>query len=231
MIEIARIRAISLDLDDTLWPIWPTIAEAERCLQVWLQPRAPATAQLFASVPERHALRTQVEADWPHLQHDLSFMRTAMIRLGLQRCQEDAELAQPAFEVFFAARQQVSLYPDALPALQQLAQRWPLLALSNGNADVTRIGLGAYFCGAVSARDVGVGKPDGRIFAAAAQHLGLQASEVLHVGDDVQLDVIGALQAGMQAVWLNRSAQPWPQSALAAAPSVADLAALCALLA
>ena len=230
MLDIARIQAITLDLDDTLWPIWPTIAEAELRLQQWLQVPAPATAQLFASAPARHALRLQVELDWPDRQHDLSWMRTEMIRLGLQRCQEDPALALPAFEVFFAARHAVSLYEDALPALQRLAQRWPVLALSNGNADVTRIGLGDYFCASVSAREVGVAKPDGRVFAAAAQRLGLQPGQILHVGDDVALDVVGALQAGMQAVWVNRSAQLWPLSDVPAVTSVADMAALCDLL-
>ena len=41
-----RVRAITLDLDDTLWPIWPTIARAEGALQQWLADNAPATAAM-----------------------------------------------------------------------------------------------------------------------------------------------------------------------------------------
>jgi putative hydrolase of the HAD superfamily len=226
MLELSRIQAISLDLDDTLWPVWPTIAEAELRLQEWLQPRAPGTAALFANPQRRQALRAQTEGHWPEKVHDLSHMRREMIRLGLQHCAEDQSLAEPAFATFFAARQVVTLYPDALPALARLASRWPILALSNGNADVNTIGIGRFFCGTVSAREVGVGKPDARIFQAAAERLQLAPEQVLHVGDDEHLDVLGALAAGMQTAWINRANKPWsaPEQPHASLP---DMAALC----
>jgi putative hydrolase of the HAD superfamily len=229
MLDISRIQAITLDLDDTLWPIWPTIEQAELRLQEWLLARAPGTATLFASAHQRHALRTEAEAAWPTQHHDLSYMRREMIRLGLLQSGEDTALAEPAFEVFFAARQVVTLFDDALPALAQLSARWPLLALSNGNADVQRIGIGHFFCGSVSARDVGVGKPDARIFLAAAERLQLAPQHILHVGDDESLDVVGALHAGMQTAWVNRSGKLWSLDRQPHA-SVADMAELCDLL-
>ena len=226
MLDISRIQAITLDLDDTLWPVWPTIEQAELRLQEWLLHRAPATAALFTRPHERHALREQTEADWPEQHHDLSFMRREMIRLGLQRSAEDQALADPAFEIFFAARQVVTLFDDALPALERLAARWPVLALSNGNADVQRIGIGHFFCGSLSAREVGVGKPDVRIFQAAAERLQLNPEQILHVGDDESLDVLGALDAGMQTAWINRSEKLWSLGAQPHA-TVADMAELC----
>jgi putative hydrolase of the HAD superfamily len=229
MLDISHIQAITLDLDDTLWPVWPTIEQAELRLQEWLLTRAPETAALFASAHQRHALREQTETDWPAQHHDLSWMRREMIRLGLQRSGEDASLAEPAFEIFFAARQVVTLYDDALPALALLAARWPVLALSNGNADVNRIGIGQYFCGSLSARDVGVGKPDARIFLAAAQRLQLAPQQILHVGDDESLDVLGALATGMQTAWVNRSDKLWSLGEQPHA-TVADMAELCDLL-
>ena len=48
-LDTSRIRAITIDLDDTLWPIWPTITRAERVLLDWLTHHAPATATLFSS--------------------------------------------------------------------------------------------------------------------------------------------------------------------------------------
>ena len=218
-----------MDLDDTLWPIWPTIDRAELQLQEWLQARAPRTAALFANVHARLGLREQAQRDWPDQHHDLSFMRREMIRLGLQQSAEDQALASDAFEVFFAARQRVSLFDDARPALARLAARWPVMALSNGNADVHRVGIGEFFCGTVSAREVGVGKPDVRIFQAAAQALRLDAGQILHVGDDEGLDVLGALDAGMQTAWVNRSDKLWslPQAPHA---SVASMLELCDLL-
>jgi putative hydrolase of the HAD superfamily len=229
MLDISRIKAITLDLDDTLWPIWPTIARAELRLQEWLHPRAPATAAVFSQQEQRQALRDQVDTDWPDQLHDLSFMRREMIRLGLQRNSEDQALADEAFEVFFAARQEVSLYDDAHASLAALSARWPVLALSNGNADVHRVGIGSYFCASVNARDAGAAKPDGRIFALAAARLHLEPQDILHVGDDAHMDVLGALEAGMQTAWVNRSAQIWslePQPHV----SVGSMAELCQFL-
>lgn len=226
MLDISRIQAITLDLDDTLWPIWPTIAQAELRLQEWLGTRAPLTAALFAIPQQRHVLREQALSAWPQRHHDLSFLRQEMIRLGLLASGDDQALAGPAFEVFFAARQDVQLFDDSLSALQRLSARWPVLALSNGNADVERIGIGSYFCGSVCARDVGVAKPDGRIFQAAADMLQLAPDQILHVGDDESLDVLGAQAAGMQTAWINRGDKPW---GFAQQPevSVADMDALC----
>ena len=73
-----------------------------------------------------------------------------------------------------------------------------------------RIGLGRFFRASINAREFGVGKPDPRIFLAACGAVDVQPEQVLHVGDDVTLDALGALNAGMQAAWLNRSDELWP---------------------
>ncbi len=230
MLDISKIRAISLDLDDTLWPIWPTMEKAERTLAAWLGPRAPAAAALVGDAQTRLALRAQVVRTRPEMAHDMSFQRRELIRLALQRSDEDAQLAEPAFEVFLAQRMQVELYADALPALAFLAARFPVVALSNGNADVGRVGLGEFFVAGVSAPEFGVGKPDPRIFHAAASCAGVAADAVLHVGDDAALDVLGGLGAGMQTVWVNRSDHRWTHD-LEPHETVSTLHELCELLA
>ena len=209
MLDLTPIKAITLDLDDTLWPVWPTIKKAELALDDWLVHHAPQTAALLAQPAVRQEIREKVNGLYPELRHDLSTLRLRSIRLALSRSGNDPGLAEAAFEVFFAARQQVSLFDDALPALQFLSQRMPLVALSNGNADVHRIGIGAYFTASLSAQQFGVGKPDPRIFHAAARAVGLQGHDVLHVGDDAALDVLAALDCGMQTVWVNRTDHPW----------------------
>ena len=156
-----RIRAITLDLDDTLWPIWPTIARAEGVLQRWLDAHAPATAALGRDKDTLRAVRNQMQTLRPDLAHDMSGLRRESIRLLLQRAGDDPALAEPAFEVFFAERQRVDLFEDALPALEFLASRFPLVALSNGNADIHRVGLGAHFRASISAREFGVAKRRG----------------------------------------------------------------------
>lgn len=229
-LEPSRIKAISLDLDDTLWPIWPVIARAEQALQDWLRPRAPLTAAWLADSEQRLALRRELLASRPALGHDLRSLRQELIRVALGRHGEDTTLVAPAYEVFIAERMRVQLYDDAQPALAWLAQRFPVVAVSNGNADVQRIGLGRYFSAGFSAQEFGVGKPDPRIFHAAAESVGVAPHEVLHVGDDAALDVVGALDAGLQTVWVNRVGQDWTHAPHRPHASVSDMSALCTLL-
>lgn len=126
------------------------------------------------------------------------------------------------------------LYDDALPALQLLSDRYPLVAISNGNADLRRTGIDRWFRAGFSAREFGSGKPHAPIFEAAAASVGVQPGAVLHVGDDAALDVVGARNAGMQAVWLARegtNAVPpvWPTDGHPHV-TVTTLLALCELL-
>jgi FMN hydrolase / 5-amino-6-(5-phospho-D-ribitylamino)uracil phosphatase len=210
MLDTRKIKAVSIDLDDTLWPIWPTIERAEKALHDWLVEHAPMTAALFSSPGALREIRGEVNTARPDLKHDMSALRRESIRLALYRAGEDPLLAETAFDVFFAERQRVLLFEDALPALEFLAGRYPLVALSNGNADLQRIGLGRFFRASVSAREFGVGKPDPRIFHAAAGAVETLPDDMLHIGDDATLDALGALNAGMQAAWLNRADALWP---------------------
>jgi FMN hydrolase / 5-amino-6-(5-phospho-D-ribitylamino)uracil phosphatase len=216
-LDVKRIAAISLDLDDTLWPIWPTIERAERVLHAWLLREAPKTAELLVTPGVLRELRQATERERSDLAHDLSALRRESIRAALRRAGEDPALADPAFDAFFEERQRVELYDDALPALKWLSERYPLVAISNGNADIHRTGVGRWFRTAFNARAFGSGKPHAPIFRAAAASVGLLPRDVLHVGDDAALDVVGALDAGMQAAWLVRSTdderKPWSYGA------------------
>jgi FMN hydrolase / 5-amino-6-(5-phospho-D-ribitylamino)uracil phosphatase len=228
VLDLARIKAISLDLDDTLWPIWPTIERAEKVLHDWLAAHAPMAAALFSNPSALREIRDEVATRHPELRHDLSSVRRESIRVALYRAGENPLLAEPAFDIFFAERQRVTLFADARPALEFLSARVPLVSVSNGNADLERVGLSAYFRASISAREFGVGKPDSRIFHAAAGSVELTPHDLLHVGDDATLDVLGALNAGMQAVWLNRADHLWPHEARAGV-TVSDLHELCRL--
>lgn len=225
------IKAITLDLDDTLWPVWPTIRKAEAALHDWLLANVPNTAALLENPESMRAKRDVLVAEFPHRVHDLSFMRQEAIRRALLAGGDDPALTATAYEVFFDARHKVELFEDALPALEYLAARYPLISISNGNADIQRIGLSRYFKGAISAGEFGFAKPDPRIFKAAAVAAGVSPHQVLHVGDDAALDAQGAQQAGMHAAWLNREGIAWPhgepESHHLPIKTVASLAELC----
>jgi FMN hydrolase / 5-amino-6-(5-phospho-D-ribitylamino)uracil phosphatase len=234
MIDVSKIKAISLDLDDTLWPIWPVIERAEKALLDWLSDHAPMTAAMFSSSTALREIREYMAnvmlKQRPEMRHDLSAIRKESIRLALYRAKENPLLADAAYAAFFAERNRVVLYEDALPALKALSARYPLVAVSNGNAQLELVGLQSYFTASLSAKEFGASKPDPSIFAAAADALGVKAHEVLHIGDDAALDVIGALGADMQAVWLNREDKLWPYEDAMPTAEVETLAAVCDML-
>ncbi|UBB25685.1 HAD-IA family hydrolase [Pseudoxanthomonas japonensis] len=197
------VRAITLDLDDTLWPFAPIGARIERVLHEWLIEHSPRTAELFP-VEHMRALREQVFTAHPELIHDLSALRRLTLQRALHESGADPALLEPAYEVFYAARNQVECYPDAIDALLRIAARVPVAAVTNGNADLERIGLARHFVFQLGAREHGSAKPEPGIFLAACDRLGVPPAQVLHVGDHIDLDVVGAARAGLRTCWLNR---------------------------
>jgi putative hydrolase of the HAD superfamily len=231
LLDVSRIRAITLDLDDTLWPIWPTIARADAKLHAWLKEHAPVTGDLSVLPGMAREIRQKLLAERPDYANDLVALRRECIRATLVRAGDDPALAEPAFEVFFEERQRVEFYDDALPALEFLSRRFPVVALSNGNADVHRVGIGRHFRAAFSSRDLGVGKPDIRMFQTGADAAGVAMEDVLHIGDDAHLDGVGALNAGMQMAWVNRNSQTWAPLSHEPHVTVPELRSLCDLFA
>lgn len=203
------VRAITLDLDDTLWPFAPIGARIEHALHAWMERHSPQTAARFP-IAEMRALRECVVAEHPQHAHDLSLLRRLTIERALRDSSGDVALAEAAYAIFFAERNRVDFYPDAPDALRRLAARVPLAALSNGNADLAAIGIAGHFRFQLGAREHGAAKPDASIFHAACARLGFAPVQVLHVGDHPDMDVAGAARAGLRSCWLNRDHLEWP---------------------
>jgi FMN hydrolase / 5-amino-6-(5-phospho-D-ribitylamino)uracil phosphatase len=208
------IHAITLDLDDTLWPVAPAIERAEAALDAWLHVHAPRTARRWPR-DARRVLREEVDAGHPQLAHDFTAQRMLTLERMLASAGDDTALVAPAFEAYFAARCEVVHYDDTLHALERLAARVPLAAVSNGNASLERIGLMHLFAFQLGAREHGAAKPARSLFHAACAQLQCRPEHVLHVGDDVTLDVIGAADAGLRTCWINRcdahgNVRDWP---------------------
>jgi putative hydrolase of the HAD superfamily len=203
------ILALTLDLDDTLWPVLPALERADQAVDAWLRRHHPEVARAWPIAAMR-ALRMQVAAERLDLAHDFTRQRQLTLQQAFAACGVDEAPIETLWEIYFAARNSVELYPDSLPALQRITARWPLASLTNGNADLQRIGIHAHFAHHVCARDSGVAKPDPRIFLAAAERLGVAPGQILHVGDDPAMDMAGARDAGLRTAWINREGLPWP---------------------
>jgi putative hydrolase of the HAD superfamily len=218
------VKVISLDLDDTLWAIAPVIDAAETRLLEWLREHHPRAVAGHDAASMRE-LRVRVALRHPEHSHDLTFLRRRALADHFAPAGQAADAAvEAAMEVFLRERNRVNLYDDVRPALVRLRARHRLFALSNGNADLTRCGLDDLFDGHVTAAAAGAAKPDPRIFDHLVRAAGVDRAHVLHIGDDPLADVVGAMQAGMQAIWLNRDARPWPEGLPPPARTISTLA-------
>ncbi|MDR6993261.1 HAD-IA family hydrolase [Luteimonas sp. 3794] len=208
------IRAITLDLDDTLWPFAPIGARVEQTLDAFLREHSPATADMYP-IEKMRDLRTRVFAENAHLMHDLSALRQLTIEHALRDSGGDLGLLDAAYEVFYAERNKVEYYPDSLAALERIAAQVPVAAVTNGNADLDRVGIGHLFAFTLGSREHGVAKPDASIFHAACDRLSCAHGDVLHVGDHIEMDVAGAARAGLRTCWINREDRRWEHPTLA----------------
>ena len=207
------IRLLTFDLDNTLWETEPVVMAAETRLLQWLAEHAPLFAQNL-DADARRAVRHDVLAAEPLLRHRVTALRIAILELGLRRAgysdEHARELALQGFEVFLEARHALTFFPHAEALLGRLAKRYQLATISNGNADVKRLGLEHYFKIVVSADEVGVGKPDPAPFLAALERAGAEPHETLHIGDHPVDDIQGAQGVGLHTLWFNRLELPWP---------------------
>ena len=200
------IQLLTLDLDNTLWDVDAIIIRAEQDLQAWLTSNAPDSMQFYTkdSLPE---FRQAVVDAHPKMIHDLSFMRIEVLARVMSAAgygeREARSLATQAFGVFFEGRNRVEFFPGALESLEILKERYTLFALTNGNADIERAGLGHLLDGAISSADVGKSKPSKEMFHAPLEKLGLNPDQTIHVGDNPVDDVQGAQAIGMHTVWVN----------------------------
>jgi len=215
---------ISLDLDDTLWAIAPVIDAAEAALLEWLREHHPQAVHGHDAASMRE-LRARVAERHPQQSHDMTFLRRRALADHFADAGPAADAAvDAAMEVFMRERNRVTLYADVRPSLLRLRPRHRLFALSNGNADLGRCGLADLFDGHITAAAAGAAKPDPRIFDHLVRVAGVDRAHVLHVGDDPLADVVGAMQAGMQAVWLNRDSREWPGDLPRPARTISTLA-------
>lgn len=206
------LQLLTFDLDNTLWETESVVAAAEQTLLNWLEQHAPLFTQRLDRAARRK-VRDAVLAANPELRHRVTPLRIAILELGLRTAgysdEQAKELALAGFEVFLEARHALTFFPHCEPLLEELSRHYQLATISNGNADVRRLGLDKFFKIIVSADEVGISKPDAAPFNAALEQAGVEAAEALHIGDHPIDDIQGAHDAGLHTLWFNRLGLEW----------------------
>jgi putative hydrolase of the HAD superfamily len=197
------VRAVSLDVDDTLVAHTESARSALRLLlghdDAW---------SLWAQLTDEHVVRVvagEVDSD------TMRWQRTKEFFACLGEHLEDAEAMRREDVRVRAMRADWKLFDDTLPCLEWLRGAGVKIAVvTNASGSYQRrkladLGMAEFVDGIVIAGELGAAKPDPVIFHTACSQLGCQPGEVAHIGDRLDLDAIGARDAGLRGVWLNRT--------------------------
>lgn len=212
--HLAPIKAISFDLDDTLYSNRPVMLSIEKKMVSYFAKRLPAYSMLF----NRHywlPFRQQVIGQQTNISHDVVLLRLESYYLGIKALGINNEMArqqaQAALDYFIALRSDFTVPQTSIQLLATLSKKMPLIAISNGNVDTQALNISHYFqhiyhAGFQKTNDetklLLKQKPATDMFNLACQQLAISPSQLLHVGDCGYADIQGALRAGCQTAWL-----------------------------
>ncbi|MCL1126658.1 HAD-IA family hydrolase [Shewanella surugensis] len=199
------ITCLSFDLDDTLYDNRPIMRRAEQKLLDYLHEQFSATEQWYPN--EIMAIKAQLLRTHAGLVHDVSHLRQAAIAQGLVNAgysnNQAHKGAVEALQHFLHYRSDFTLSTSVMDLLEALKQKYPLIAITNGNVDAKRIGLDGMIEFALCPGNGMRMKPYGDMFHLALNTLNIDADRLMHIGDSSASDVRGAREAGCQAAWLN----------------------------
>ncbi len=202
---LGPIAALTFDLDDTLYDNGPVIQRTEQESLDFIRRYHPELREL--SGPAFLQLRQQLRQEEPDIFHDVTRWRWRAVERVMRQAglapQAAARGADDAMENFAQWRSRIDVPQETFDTLARLAEKWPLVAITNGNADPELFGLGDYFRFVLRAGPDGRAKPFADMYLRAAEKLALAPEQILHVGDDLTTDVAGAIRSGVQACWIN----------------------------
>ena len=202
-------KALSFDLDDTLYDNHPIIKKAESDFILYLNKRHSELSELT----QRQWLlyKSHLAKEDPALKEDVSLWRLAILKrimviYGIPEFKA-IEYTKQAFAKFLQLRSDFIVPEKSIKLLQKLALTYPVIAITNGNVDERQIGLHDKFKFILKAGNGLKAKPQGDLFIEAARRLNIEVSDILHIGDHLVSDVYGAQNSGAQAVWFNPDKQ------------------------
>jgi putative hydrolase of the HAD superfamily len=197
------VKAVFLDVDDTLVDYAPA---ARASFAAVFGPEAPYEQWLALDHYERY------------LNGELSFRVMRETRMAdflqmLGRAQDVPDAVEFERRRFEGLAEHYRLFDDALPCVAELRARGLRVGLITNNESehqrekIRRTGLDGLFDAVIISDEVGVAKPNARIFEHALAALDVAAGEAMHVGDNLVADARGARDAGLIGVWLDRYRQ------------------------
>ena len=207
-----EIKLITFDLDDTFWDIKSTIINAELNSRKWIEGRIKKKIE-WGTFEDFLEIRNELIKENPSLDYDLGLLRKKMISYHTQKYfknQKDLdEFIEEAYMFFLEERHKVEFFDGVIPVLEKLSLNYKLGVLTNGNADIKKLGIDYMFDFSVSSMDVKSNKPDQGHFVKAKELSQINFHNTLHVGDHPVNDVYGARELGINVMWFNHNNLVW----------------------
>lgn len=206
LMQASAITTISFDGDGTLWDFDKVMRHSLRHALDELRHQVFGDLSEHLTIDEMIQIRNAVAQELKGKVTNLEEIRIIAFQQTLDYIGiSDDQLALHLNEVYFKHRfENIDLSSDVVSTLEQLAERFKIGLVSDGNNYPERFGLGEHFSFIVFSHDYGFEKPDKRIFEIALEKAGCSPNELLHVGDSLETDICGAKSAGIKSVWLNR---------------------------
>jgi putative hydrolase of the HAD superfamily len=218
----ATIHAVCLDIDDTLVDFTATARRALSDMigrdDMWLR---------WQRTTDEHVAKV-VAGDLAY--EDMHQARTKAFFADLGALLDDDLVADLERRRSVRLRANWRLFEDTLPCLDWLrAAGLKLAAVTNASGahqrtKLEKLGISRFFDAVVIAGELGAAKPDPVIFHTACARMDVPVDHVMHVGDLLEADALGARDAGLHGVWLNRSHDDArPATGIAVIETLADL--------
>ena len=219
------IEAVTFDADDTLWDFQAVATSGTRLVVERLSELHPdhtGTAEDLVEARRLVGAESPAGTSYPLIR-----------RLSIARFLEThapgapEELVDELTALFFSHRDEaVRLFDDVEPMLASLPGHLRLGVVTSGNTTWRATSIADRFDFWLAADQTGVRKPDPRVFRMAAAAAGCRPRELVHVGDEPDSDLVGAVRAGVRSVWINRSGAASGVEADAVISSLEDLPGL-----
>ncbi|MCY7387068.1 MAG: HAD family hydrolase [Burkholderiales bacterium] len=202
-------RAILFDLDDTLFDHRRASAHALSAMHAVHAPDLP-----FEPFVAKHAEVLEIfHARFLAGEFTLDHARVARMQTLFAAFERDLDAATAikAAQLYREGHQaNRHLVPGTIELLDALREHCRLGVVTNNSTaeqieKLRALNIAGYFETVVISEDVGVTKPDAKIFAIALERIGARPQDTVFVGDNWTNDIVGAINAGMSAVWLDHS--------------------------
>lgn len=209
-ITLQKYKHIYFDLDRTLWDFENNSKAAiENVLKKFELKELLAQFDLF--IQRYNIYNERLWALYRKGQIKKSQLRVTRFHLTLKEFDiNNLELAKKIDKEYIATSpRNTFLMPGTLEVLNHLSKKYSLYIITNGFKEVQNIklhssGLINYFIKVFTSDDIGYPKPDKRIFEAAIKSSNAKKKDCLMIGDDLDIDIIGAKKFGIDQVYFNK---------------------------